>query len=200
MYRMCCWYIITGNVILCFFFSVAPFAPLLKYTCYMCNRQGAHKSDRISSSLCSHDNALLYLYWYLHFMLIWPWCILSYVWWEAIKLFWILNLESLVPPNDISLSSMEFHGTLRLSFYSMSCYPGLPWDMPWNSVELYRVAKTRVKHCCVDLSSWYGFWFAIICIDMKGIFDLSTEIHPTFLETVPFASKCVNMGYFFIGI
>ena len=76
------------------FFSVAPFAPLLKYTCYMCNRQGAHKSHRISSSLCSHDNALLYLYWYLHFMLIWPWCILSYVWWEAIKPFWILNLES----------------------------------------------------------------------------------------------------------
>ena len=71
------------------FFSVAPFAPLLKYTCYMCNRQGAHKSHRISSSLCSHDNALLYLYWYLHFMLIWPWCILSYVWWEAIKPFWI---------------------------------------------------------------------------------------------------------------
>ena len=66
----------------------------MKYTCYMCNRQGAHKSDRISSSLCSHDNALLYLYWYLHFMLIWPWCILSYAWWEAIKLFWILNLES----------------------------------------------------------------------------------------------------------
>ena len=90
MYRMCCWYIITGNVILCyFFFSVAPFAPLLKYTCYMCNRQGAHKSHRISSSLCSHDNALPYLYWYLHFMLIWSWCILSYVWWEALKLFWI---------------------------------------------------------------------------------------------------------------
>ena len=95
MYRMCCWYIIAGNVILCYFFSssfsVAPFAPLLKYTCYMCNRQGAHKSHRISSSLCSHDNALLYLYWYLHFMLIWPWCILSYVWWEAIKPFWIFE-------------------------------------------------------------------------------------------------------------
>ena len=127
MYRMCCWYIITGNVI----FSVAPFAPLLKYTCYMMtswngnifrvtghlagnspvsgefpaqrpvtrsfdiffdlrlnkrlskpswgwwfetlscplwrqcndmgNRQGAHKSHRISSSLCFHDNALLYV-------------------------------------------------------------------------------------------------------------------------------------------
>ena len=93
MYRMRCWYIFTGYVILCyfffFFFSVAPFAPLLKYTCYMCNRQGAHKSHRISSSLCSHENALLYLYWYLYFMLIWTWCILYYVWWEAIKLFWI---------------------------------------------------------------------------------------------------------------
>ena len=79
------------------FFSVAPFAPLLKYTCYMCNRQRAHKSDRISSSLCSHDNALLYLYWYLHFMLIWPWCILSYVWWEAIKLFWINWINWIIP-------------------------------------------------------------------------------------------------------
>ena len=94
MYRTRCWYIMTGNVILCYFFSVAPFAPLLKYTCYMCTRQGAHKSHRISSSLCSHDNALLYLYWYLYFMLMWSWCILYYVWWEAIKLFWILNLES----------------------------------------------------------------------------------------------------------
>ena len=24
--------------------------------------------------------------------------------------------------------------------------------------------KTRVKHCYVELSSWYEFWFAIICI------------------------------------
>ena len=44
---------------------------------------------------------------------------------------------SLVPPNEISLSSMEFDGILRLSFYSISCYPGLPWDIPWNSVELW---------------------------------------------------------------
>ena len=48
---------------------------------------------------------------------------------------------TLVPPNDISLSSIEFHGTLRLSFYSMSCYPGIPWDILWNSGELYRVVK-----------------------------------------------------------
>ena len=92
------------------FFSVAPFAPLLKYTCYMCNRQGAHKSHRISSSLCSHDNALLYLNWYLHFMLIWPWCILSYVWWEAIKPFWIwiwkygCNIELVIKLDTLSTS------------------------------------------------------------------------------------------------
>ena len=92
------------------FFSVAPFAPLLKYTCYMCNRQGAHKSHRISSSLCSHDNALLYLYWYLHFMLIWPWCILSYVWWEAVKLFWIWKPESEEVPYCFLGSSIKFQG------------------------------------------------------------------------------------------
>ena len=36
--------------------------------------------------------------------------------------------------------------------------------------------KTRVKHCYVDLSSWYELWFAIICIDMDVILVLSTEI------------------------
>ena len=45
-------------------------------TYYMWNRQGSHKSHWISTSFCSHDNALLYLYWYLYFILIWPWCIL----------------------------------------------------------------------------------------------------------------------------
>ena len=35
--------------------------------------------------------------------------------------------------------------------------------------------KTHVKHCNVDLSSWYELWFAI-CMDMDVIFDLSTVI------------------------
>ena len=37
--------------------------------------------------------------------------------------------------------------------------------------------KTLAKHCYVDLSSWYELWFAIICIDMNVILDLSTTIH-----------------------
>ena len=102
------------------FFSVAPFAPLLKYTCYMCNRQGAHKSHRISSSLCSHDNALLYLYWYLHFMLIWPWCILSYVWWEAIKLFWIWIWIWIFKPECCYRQCF----TYRLAWAKLSGYQG----------------------------------------------------------------------------
>ena len=36
--------------------------------------------------------------------------------------------------------------------------------------------KTRVKHCYDDSSSCYEFWFAIICIDMNTILDLSTAI------------------------
>ena len=44
---------------------------------------------------------------------------------------------TLVPPNAISLGSKVFHGTLRLSFYSIPCYPGLPWNIPWNSMELW---------------------------------------------------------------
>ena len=42
---------------------------------------------------------------------------------------------TLAPPNEVSLISMELHGILRLSCDSMSYYPGLPWDIPWNSVE-----------------------------------------------------------------
>ena len=36
--------------------------------------------------------------------------------------------------------------------------------------------KTCIKHCNVDLSSWYELWFAIICIDMDIILHLSTAI------------------------
>ena len=118
------------------FFSVAPFAPLLKYTCYMCTRQGAHKSHRISSSLCSHDNALLYLYWYLYFMLIWSWCILYYVWWEAIKLFWILNLESYC-----EYIYDFFPGTIPINFENVSVY-------------LRRPPACITTSCMICMCSW----------------------------------------------
>ena len=134
------------------FFSVAPFAPLLKYTCYMCNRQGAHKSDRISSSLCSHDNALLYLYWYLHFMLIWPWCILSYVWWEAIKLFWILNLENKQFDNRYGFS-------ISIGNTSFKCWVNFQFSIKYCSS---RISNNRnvAQQCCGGL--WQGQNFIVI--------------------------------------
>ena len=36
--------------------------------------------------------------------------------------------------------------------------------------------KTHVKHCYVDLSSWYEFCSAIICISINIVSDLSTTI------------------------
>ena len=57
---------------------------------------------------------------------------------------------TLVPPNEISLSSMEFNGTLRLSFYSIPCYPGLAWNILWNSLELWsrQIRKSPSSQWC----------------------------------------------------
>ena len=59
--------------------------------------------------------------------------------------------------------------------------------------------KTRVKHCYVDLSSWYEHWFAIICIDMDVILDLSTTLwhNTTILETVSNAWVNSKLRIFF---
>ena len=46
---------------------------------------------------------------------------------------------NLVPPDEISISSMEFHGTLRLSFYSIPCYPGLLWIIHGITLTPYMV-------------------------------------------------------------
>ena len=57
--------------------------------------------------------------------------------------------------------------------------------------------KTHVKHCYVDLSSWYEFWFAIICISINIISNLSTAF-PQFKRRFRFiASKWVNTGDMF---
>ena len=93
MHCMCCWFITTGNVILFYFYFLllhalhpcwntlaicetdkepinptgfpTPFAPMIMHCC-----------------ICTGIS---------YFMLIWPWCMLYYAWWEAIKLFWILK-------------------------------------------------------------------------------------------------------------
>ena len=56
--------------------------------------------------------------------------------WNSMEYFMEFH-GTLVPPNEISLSSMEFHGNLRLLFHTIPCYPVLAWDIPWNSMELW---------------------------------------------------------------
>ena len=48
-----------------------------------------------------------------------------------------------------------------------------------STVRIFLISwwqKMRDKYCYVHLSSWYEIWFAIICIDMNVILDLSTTI------------------------
>ena len=57
--------------------------------------------------------------------------------------------------------------------------------------------KMHVKNCYVDLLSWYEFWFAIICISMNIISDLSTTIRQFYRRFRFIATKWVNAGEFF---
>ena len=50
------------------------------------------------------------------------------------------SMELWSPPNEISLSSMEFHGTLRLSFYGM-----LPWTSKGYSMEFHGTLEPTNK-------------------------------------------------------
>ena len=67
---ICCWWVITGNVILVKFFYCTFCIPVEIYLLHV-KQTRAHKPHRISSSVGSHDNILLYLYWYILFVLLW---------------------------------------------------------------------------------------------------------------------------------
>ena len=56
-----------------------------------------------------------------------------------------------------------------------------------------RAQKTRLKHYNVDLSSWYEFWFAIICIDTNIILVLSATIQQCRDSLI--VSKWINLEF-----
>ena len=65
----------------------------------------------------------------------------------------------------------------------MVVYRNLPSIRRWVRTFLVSWGQTtRVKHCYVDLSSSYEFWFPIIFIDMNVIHQI--------VETVSIASMC----------
>ena len=69
-------------------------------------------------------------------------------------------------------------------------------ELSVQPVRIFRISwwrKARVKHCFVDVSSWYEFRFARICIDMNVswfISNFSTTIQ--LAETASVAGKWVN--------
>ena len=76
-YHTCCWYIITGNVILCYFFCCTLCTPVEIYLLYICETE----KEPINPTGFPAPFAYMiihccncYLSCYLHFMLIWPWC------------------------------------------------------------------------------------------------------------------------------
>ena len=91
---------------------------------------------------------------------------------------------TLVPPNDISLSSMEFHATFHgipwnfsVAKWSITKFHGIPWnfeiailwhftlagltrDIPWNSVELWcqQIKNHRVPWDSMELGGHHIKW------------------------------------------
>ena len=72
--------------------------------------------------------------------------------------------------NDLSRCISKFTWWTIMEELSI-CRRLRPFLISWGQ-------KTLMKHCYVDWSSWSEFWFAIICIDMNIILDLSTAIQP----------------------
>ena len=68
---------------------------------------------------------------------------------------------TLVPPNEISLSSMEFHGTLVILFNTM-----LPWISMWYSMEFYK-KNHRVPWDSMELGGHHFKWCSM---EFHGIF------------------------------
>ena len=89
--------------------------------------------------------------------------------WNSMEYFMEFH-GTLLPPNEISLSSMEFRRTLRLSFYSIPCYPRLSWVIPWNSMELWsRQIKKRVPSDSMELGERRFKWHRCF-VEYHGIF------------------------------
>ena len=102
---------------------------------------------------------------------------------------------TLVPPNDISLSSMEFHGTFHgipwnfgVAIWSITYFHGIPWnfeiailwhftlaefprDIPWNSMELWsrQIKNHRVQWDSMELGGRHYKWHRC-SMEFHGIF------------------------------
>ena len=85
------------------------------------------------------------------------------------------TLES---PNKKSLSSMRFHGIMRVPFQMTQVVHGIPWNIPWNSMELW---YRQMKYSLVPWNSMeYSMEFHGTLVPPNDISLSSMEFHGTF--------------------
>ena len=101
------------------------------------------------------------------------------------------TLES---PNKKSPSSMGFHGIRRAPLQMTQVFHGIPWNIPWNSMELW---CRQMKYQLVLLKSMeYSMEFHGTLVPPNEVSFSSMEFHGTlrlsFYVMLPWTSK----GYF----
>ena len=74
------------------------------------------------------------------------------------------SMELLSSQNQISLRSMESHGTRRAQFQMIPGFHGNPWNVPWNFIE----SLSRKIKC--HQVPWNHFNQQQISVDFHGIF------------------------------
>ena len=84
------------------------------------------------------------------------------------------TLES---PNKKSSSSMRFHGIMRVPFQMTQVVHGIPWNIPWNSMELW---YRQMKYSLVPWNSMeYSMEFHGTLVPPNEILLSSMEFHVT---------------------
>ena len=61
-------------------------------------------------------------------------------------------------PNKMSQSSMEFHGFGRAPFQLTAGFNGISWNIPWNSMELFR-RRTKCNKVQWNYIPWNSILF-----------------------------------------
>ena len=95
---------------------------------------------------------------------------------------------TLVPPNDISLSSIEFHGTFHgipwnsgAAKWHITLFHGIPWNIPWNSMELW--CRQMKYHLVLWNSMEHSMEFHGTLVPPNDISLSSMEFHGTLTLT-----------------
>ena len=101
------------------------------------------------------------------------------------------SMEILELPNKKSPSSMGFHGIIRAPFQMTQIFHGIPWNIPWNSMELW--CRQMIYHLVPWNSMEHSMEFHGTLVPPNEVSLSSMEFHGTlilsFYDLLPWASK-----------